>query len=125
MIKFHGWVLAGAVVTAVMVLAPGHATADSPAAELKAAEVGAAESELVEYRLVSWKTAHSDADKAEALVNALKKLRCEVEVAVHNGHTDVKYRSVKWQRISLKDHAAAHQWESWLKKHGFETKHTH
>lgn len=84
-----------------------------------------AASEVVEYRLEKWRTTHSEGDKAEKLVATLKKLRCEVKVGSHGSHTDVKYRCAKWQSLALKDHKSAHQWESWLKKYGFETKHKH
>jgi hypothetical protein len=83
-------------------------------------------SEIVEYRLVKWKTAHADGpSQTEKLVKTLKQLRCEVKVSSHGGHTDVNYLCPKWQKLALKDHATAHQWETWLKKYGFETKHAH
>ena len=89
------------------------------------ADVPAATSEVVEYRLATWKTTHAEGPQAQKLVGTLKKLRCEVKVGSHGGHTDVQYRCQKWQSLALKDHHTAHQWESWLKKYGFETKHTH
>ena len=90
-----------------------------------AAEPTTGAKELVSYRLEKWKTTHSEGDKADKLVGTLKKLRCEVKVGSHGGHTDVNYRCSKWQQLSLKSHEEAHQWESWLKKLGFETQHTH
>lgn len=89
------------------------------------ADLPVAASEVVKYRLVTWKTTHAEGRQAEKLVGTLKKLRCEVKVGSHGGHTDVKYRCQKWQSLALKDHDTAHQWESWLNKYGFETKHTH
>jgi hypothetical protein len=91
----------------------------------RAADPTVSASEVVEYRLAKWRTTHSEGAKAEKLVATLKKLRCEVKVGSHGGHTDVKYRCAKWQSLALKDHKTAHQWESWLKKYGFETKHKH
>lgn len=91
----------------------------------QAAEPSVAVSEIVEYRLAAWKTTHAEGNQAEKLIVTLKKLRCEVKVGSHGGHTDVKYRCEKWQSLALKDHKTAHQWESWLKRYGFETKHTH
>ena len=91
----------------------------------RAADQFAASSEVVQYRLASWKTTHAGGDQAEKLVKTLKTLRCEVKVGSHGGHTDVQYRCAKWQALALKSHDAAHQWESWLKKYGFETKHQH
>jgi hypothetical protein len=90
-----------------------------------AAERSNAAAEVVAYRLASWKTTHAEGPQAEKLVKTLKKLRCEVKVGSHGGHTDVKYRCEKWQSLALKDHQTAHQWESWLKKYGFETRHKH
>ena len=82
--------------------------------------------EIVEYRLEKWKTAHAEGDvKVEELVGTLKKLRCEVKVGDHGGHSDVNYRCPKWQQLELTSHDDAHKWQSWLKKHGFETKHAH
>jgi len=93
---------------------------------VRAAEPNTAAQELVEYRLEKWKTTHAKAGKeGEKLVVTLKKLRCEVKVGSHGGHTDVNYRCPKWQKLALKSHKEAHQWESWLKKYGFETKHSH
>ena len=91
----------------------------------QAADPLAAGSEVVEYRLEAWKTTHAEGAKADQFVGTLKKLRCEVKVGTHGGHTDVKYRCKKWHSLALKDHKTAHQWEAWLKKYGFETKHTH
>ncbi len=88
-------------------------------------EPNAAAKELVEYRLEKWKTTHAEGDQGDKLVETLKTLRCEVKVGSHGGHTDVNYRCPKWQQLALKSHEEAHQWEAWLKKHGFETKHAH
>lgn len=90
-----------------------------------AADPSNAASEVVEYRLAAWKTTHAEGTQADKIVKTLKTLRCEVKVGSHGGHTDVKYRCPKWQSLALKDHKTAHQWESWLKKYGFETKHKH
>ncbi|MCO8121642.1 hypothetical protein NHH03_07830 [Stieleria sp. TO1_6] len=95
------------------------------AAPAQAADPTVMASEIVEYRLVKWKTVHGEGDKAEKMVATLKKLRCEVKVGSHGGHTDISYRCAKWQKLALKDHDAAHQWQAWLKKYGFETKHAH
>ncbi|QDT04578.1 hypothetical protein K227x_29700 [Rubripirellula lacrimiformis] len=88
-----------------------------------ASEPAAAGKELVEYRLEKWRTTHDD--KTGKLAETLKKLRCEVKVQSHGGHSDVNYRCPKWQQLALKNHEEAHQWETWLKKLGFETKHAH
>ena len=90
-----------------------------------ATEPSTAAQELVSYRLEKWKTTHAEGDQSDKLVKTLKTLRCEVKVGSHGGHTDVNYRCQKWQQLALKSHEEAHQWEGWLKKHGFETKHAH
>jgi len=92
---------------------------------VRAAEPTIAAKEMVEYRLQKWKTTHAEGDKTKKLVATLKKLRCEVKVDSHGGHTDVNYRCPKWQKLALKSHKEAHSWEGWLKKYGFETKHAH
>ena len=101
------------------------ATASIIGTSATAAEPSNAASEVVEYRLAAWKTTHAEGAHADKLVKTLKTLRCEVKVGSHGGHTDVKYRCEKWQSLALKDHKTAHQWESWLKKYGFQTKHVH
>ncbi|EMI29042.1 hypothetical protein [Rhodopirellula europaea] len=90
-----------------------------------ATEPSTAAQELVSYRLEKWKTTHAEGDQSDKLVKTLKTLRCEVKVGSHGGHTDVNYRCQKWQQLALKSHEEAHQWEGWLKKYGFETKHAH
>lgn len=92
---------------------------------VSAADPSEATSEVVKYRLAAWKTTHAAGAQADKLVKTLKTLRCEVKVGSHGGHTDVKYRCAKWHSLALKDHKTAHQWQSWLKKYGFETKHEH
>ena len=124
MLKSKRIMAAWIVTSALMGALHTEATANGPALTPGTA-VPAAAAELVEYRLAAWKTTHANGDQAEKLVSTLKKLRCEVKVGSHGGHTDVTYRCEKWQSLELKDHKAAHQWESWLKRYGFETKHTH
>lgn len=92
---------------------------------VRAAEPNVATQEFVEYRLEKWKTAHAEGNQGDKLVETLKKLRCEVKVGSHGGHTDVNFRCPKWQQLALKGHEEAHHWEAWLKKYGFETKHAH
>ena len=66
-----------------------------------------------------------DARQAETHVKTIKSLGCEAQIHQHDGHFDVTYRCLKWRQMNLKSHEAAHQWEAWLKKAGFETKHQH
>lgn len=82
--------------------------------------------EAIAYRLSNTKEMHfDDARKAEQHLAAVRKLGCEARMDSHGGHTDVIYRSVKWQVMELANDKLAHQWEEWLKKAGFETVHGH
>ena len=108
-----------------LLLAAGSATvtlAAPPTAEAPAT----ASKEVVRYRLVAWRSVHAgNAEQAKKLAATLGQLRCEVKQAAHGGHIDVRYRCKSWQALQLKDHASAHQWETWLKKYGFQTVHQH
>lgn len=114
MLKFKTFAVLAVV--AVTTFGTGISRADEAASEAR---------EKVQYHLEKWRTTHAEGKQAEQLVGTLKKLRCEVKVHSHGGHTDVNYRCAKWQTLSLKTHKEAHQWETWLKKYGFQTKHVH
>ena len=88
---------------------------------------GAAEAaESIAYRLPKTKEMHfDDARKAEQHLAAVRKLGCEARMDSHGGHTDVIYRSTRWQSMEVSTDKLAHQWEDWLKKAGFETVHGH
>ena len=88
---------------------------------------GAAQAgESIAYRLSKTKEMHfDDARKAELHLAAVKKLGCEARMDSHGGHTDVIYRSTRWQSMEVATDKLAHQWEDWLKKAGFETLHGH
>jgi len=92
-----------------------------------AAFVGAAEAgESIAYRLADWKEMHfDDPGKADQHLAAVRKLGCEARLDSHGGHTDVIYRSAKWQSVEVATDELAHQWEAWLKGSGFETVHGH
>jgi len=82
--------------------------------------------EIVRYRCVDWKAKHiHEKKKADTIAETLKKLKCEVKRAAHNGHEDIKYRCPKWHSLDLKTHDEAHKWEKWLKEYGFQTEHKH
>ena len=88
--------------------------------------VDAAGLERVEYRLSDWKSLHfKDAAKAAAYVKTFKSLHIEYKQSSHGDHIDVSYRCPKWQTLTLKSHSDAHNWQDFLKKVGFETKHAH
>jgi hypothetical protein len=82
--------------------------------------------EIVRYQLAEWKAKHiHDAKAAETITKTLKKLGCELKQNRHNGHTDVRYRCVKWKDLKLSSHEEAHKWEHWLKEYQFKTEHKH
>jgi len=82
--------------------------------------------ESIAYRLMETKELHfDDANKAEQHLAAVRKLGCEARSDSHEGHTDVLYRSTRWQSMEVATDKLAHQWEGWLKKAGFETLHGH
>lgn len=91
-----------------------------------AAPVDAAQREVVKFRLTKWKAAHFDSQvEARKHHATLTKIGCEAKQHAHGDHYDVSYRCPEWRSISLKTHAEAHQWETWLKSIGFETRHEH
>ena len=80
----------------------------------------------VDFRLTQWKTLHfHDLQKAEQRYKTLRSLGCEVQKYAHNGHTDLKYRQVKWKSLAFDSHDVAHKWQHWLIQMGFETHHEH
>lgn len=86
----------------------------------------AAEIERVEYRLTDWKSVHAkDASQAATYVRTFKSLFVECKQVSHGDHIDVSFRCPSWQTLTLKSHAEAHQWQGFLQKVGFETKHEH
>jgi hypothetical protein len=84
--------------------------------------------ETVQLRLVDWKTAHltgPQVQASKAFATSLQNVGCAVKNAAHGDHADISYRCPTWVTIHVADHAAAEEWQAWLKGHGFETKHTH
>lgn len=82
--------------------------------------------EAVKYRLAAWRTLHFDAARdAKAHVAMFKMLGCEVTMAKHNGHEDVKFRCPSWKALGVSTHQEAHGWMQALKKYGFATLHEH
>lgn len=104
----------------------GGMTLATVAAPVETELSAAAAKELVRYRLVDWRVVHTGkVAEAKKLAATLTKLKCEVKEANHGNHIDVRYRCKEWKELQLPTHAAAHQWETWLKKYGFETVHEH
>jgi NADH dehydrogenase FAD-containing subunit len=86
----------------------------------------AAEKAVVKYRLTKQKTVHLDDGKvAKGYDQLLKKLGCESKLGSHSGHYDLTYSCPKWRQAEFDGHAAAHKWQAWLKRLGFETAHKH
>ena len=82
--------------------------------------------EAIAYRLSKTKEMHFDnGRKAAQHLAAVRKLGCKARMDSHGGHTDVIYRSPRWQVLEVDNDKLAHQWENWLKKAGFETVHGH
>lgn len=80
----------------------------------------------VKVRMPDWKTIHArDSNQAKSLKNTYEMIGCEVKIDNHGNHIDLKFRSTKWNTIALPNSQAAHVWEDWLKKTGFETQHDH
>ena len=82
--------------------------------------------ERVDYRLADWKSLHfKDAKQAASYVKTFKAIGVDHKQESHGDHIDVTFRCPKWRTLRLKTHKDAHQWEGFLKKIGFETKHDH
>ena len=65
------------------------------------------------------------ADKADEEAVVFKKLGCETRTGQHDGHYDIRYRCAKWRTVSQEDHDQVHVLQKWLKRRGFETRHSH
>lgn len=82
--------------------------------------------EIVRFQMPGWNNTHlNDQAQANELARMLKMIGCEAEVAAHDGHYDVRYKTGGWKTIACHNHDAAHAWQDWLNKIGFETQHTH
>lgn len=82
--------------------------------------------EIVKYRLADWTSQHvHDSNQLSQLLALYRALGCDTETASHNGHTDLKKRCASWMEMELPTHDAAHKWQDFLKKAGFETQHEH
>ena len=87
---------------------------------------GAEQPQIVAFRLTEWKSLHfGDERQAQEQLRLLKEIGCESEVKQHADHTDLRFRSARWNKITLDNHEAAEEWEKWLKTFGFETLHGH
>jgi hypothetical protein len=95
-------------------------------ANLTMSRAEAAEKAVVQYRLAKQKTIHLDSEKeAKSVHQSLKNLGCATKLGGHAGHFDLTYHCPKWRSAAFDGHDAAHKWQNWLKKLGFETGHKH
>ena len=97
-----------------------------PASSQKAVNADGSHKEVVKYRLADWRSQHIHQEaEIGQLTTLYRSLACEVEHVDHDGHTDLKYRCPQWMEIDLPSHQAAHKWQEFLNKAGFETSHEH
>lgn len=81
---------------------------------------------VVEFRLANERSAHFDDPRdASQFSQDLRRLGCDVRTENHGNHLDVTYRCPRWRSIEASSDDAAHRWEGWLRKQGFETAHNH
>ncbi len=80
----------------------------------------------VGYRLETPRTVHlHDVDQLEEVTGALKLIGATVSQHSHGNHVDATYSCPQWKIIELPTEQKAHEWQNWLEKAGFETKHEH
>ena len=80
----------------------------------------------VKIRMAAWKTIHArGAQQAQALKETYELIGCEAVVDNHGDHIDLKFRCPNWTTVALVNSQAAHVWQDWLNKSGFETQHDH
>ena len=86
----------------------------------------AAGAEVVKFRLPEWRSQHfGNESQAKTFLDTVAHLGCEAKSGAHGGHIDVSYRCGEWRALQAASHESAHQWETWLKQAGFETRHEH
>jgi hypothetical protein len=80
----------------------------------------------VKVRMAAWKIVHAQsAGQATALKETYELIGCEAVVDNHGDHIDLKFRCPNWSTVALVNSDAAHVWQDWLNKSGFETQHDH
>ena len=73
-----------------------------------------------------FETVHArSAQQAQALKETYELIGCEAVVDNHGDHIDLKFRCPNWSTVALVNSQAAHVWQDWLNKSGFETQHDH
>ena len=80
----------------------------------------------VNARMANWRTVHAESpQQAQALKETYELIGCETVVDNHGDHIDLKFRCPNWSTVALVNSDAAHVWQDWLNKSGFETQHDH
>jgi hypothetical protein len=80
----------------------------------------------VKVRMASWKTIHAQGvQQAQSLQQTYELIGCETQLDNHGDHFDLKFRCPTWSTVGLANAKAAHIWQDWLNKSGFETQHDH
>lgn len=80
----------------------------------------------VKIRMAAWKTIHArSAEQAQALKDTYELIGCEAVIDNQGDHIDLKFRCPNWSTVALVNSQAAHVWQDWLNKSGFETQHDH
>lgn len=80
------------------------------------------EKKVLGFRMKDYSTVHmNDPAAAAKHIETLKALKCEVSSQQHDGHTDVKCRTVVWKLLALDSEEKVTAWTTWLKGAGFET----
>ncbi len=80
----------------------------------------------VKVRMAAWKTVHAQSPgQAQALKETYELIGCEAVIDNHGNHIDLKFRCPNWSTVALVNSNAAHVWQDWLEKSGFETQHDH
>lgn len=80
----------------------------------------------VRVRMAAWKTIHArSSEQAQALKETYELIGCEAKIENHGDHIDLSFRCPDWNTIALPNSQAAHVWQEWLNKSGFETEHDH
>lgn len=106
--QWHEWLVSNEFETVVL----------NPAADVKLP--------TVRVRMVAWKTIHArSAQQAQSLKETYELIGCEARIENHGNHIDLKFRCPTWNTIALPNSKAAHAWQDWLNKSGFETEHDH
>ncbi len=78
------------------------------------------------FRLASWKDlSFENTEEARQQLQTLKQLGCEARIDQQSPGAHLRFRAVRWTKVTLDTQELADEWEKWLKTTGFETLHAH